>query len=521
MISRVSPLTNLGLGAADRRTLSKTVRAMQAAAARRAELDPDAAPKAPESSIVSDDETALAKRSLHAYTKQAWPYIESQPFVDNWHIGCVAEHLQAVTEGQIDKLLINIPPGFTKSLLTCVLWPTWEWGPAGHPHTRWFYSSYDQRLSTRDSVKCRTLLNSWWYQKRWGDTYSLKPDQNQKTYYETDMGGYRLATSVGGHGTGEHPDRIVCDDPHNVKEAESDVERQSTIDWWDLTMSTRGVSRKASRVVIMQRLHEADLSGHIIDQGGYVHICLPMHYEPKRMIATPLGWNDPRTKEGELLSPNLFTPAMVAELERSLGPYGAAGQLEQRPAPKAGGFFQLKWFTIVEKAPQCEAYVRAWDKAGTEGGGDWTVGELWGRKGDELYLIDVVRGQWGSGRRDDAIDLIASQDFSEYGSKVKTWFEQEPGSGGKQSAEVSKSRLSRAGYRVDYEVVTGTKEARADQLSSAASLGRVKIVKAAWNKVFLDELIVFPNGKHDDQVDAASMAFNKLSATGRRLLVAQ
>lgn len=483
---------------------------MSTASAEYLEFDPE---------LVEAAETELAERYLYEYVKQAWEYIEPFPFTDNWHIGCICEHLQAVSEGQINKLLVNIPPGFTKSLSTCVMWPTWGWGPANRPDLRWFFSSYDQKLSTRDSVKCRALISTNWYRQRWGDRYHLAPDQNQKTYYETNHGGYRMATSVGGHGTGEHPDIIVTDDPHNVKEAESDLERQSTIDWWDLTMSTRGVSRGARRVVIMQRLHEADLSGHLIEQGDYVHICLPMHYESGRMTMTPLGWGDPRKTEGELLSPHLFTPAMVADLEKSLGPYGSAGQLEQRPAPKAGGFFQSKWFTIVEAAPQCESYVRAWDKAATEGAGDWTVGELWGRKGDDLYLIDVVRGQWGSGRRDNMIDLVASQDFIDHGNRVKTWFEQEPGSGGKQSAEVSKKDLSARGYRVDFEVVTGTKEARADALASAASLGRVKIVKGAWNRAFMDELVVFPNGKHDDQVDAASMAFNKLSASKRKLLV--
>ena len=156
----------------------------------------------------------LASRSLKEYVKQAWPYIESAPYIDNWHIGGICEHLQAQSEGQIENLLINVPPGCSKSLITCVLWPTWDW--IRDPALRWFTASYDSRLSTRDAVKSRALIASDWYQGNWGDRFQISRKQDEKTYYETDAGGYRLATSTRGHGTGEHPDRIVLDDPHDV-----------------------------------------------------------------------------------------------------------------------------------------------------------------------------------------------------------------------------------------------------------------------------------------------------------------
>jgi hypothetical protein len=179
--------------------------------------------------------------------------------------------------------------------------------------------------------------------------FRLTGDQNQKTYYETNRGGYRLATSVGGHGSGEHPDRIVCDDPHNVQQAESPLERQAVLDWWDLTMSTRGVSRNARRVIIMQRLHEEDLSGHVLGQ-DCVHLCLPMRYELGRMSVTPLNWTDPRTNEGDLLCPEQFSEAAVVRMEKSLGLYGSAGQLQQRPTPRQGGMFTETYFNQRVKA---------------------------------------------------------------------------------------------------------------------------------------------------------------------------
>ncbi len=213
--------------------------------------------------------------------QQAWPIVETAEFIYNWHIQAICEHLEAVTRGEIPKLLINVPPGCSKSLLVSVFWMAWEW--VNDASVRWFFASYDQRLSTRDSVKCRALINSPWFQENWGDRFQLTGDQNQKTYYENTKGGYRLATSVGGHGTGEHPDRIVIDDPHDVRGAESDAERQSVSDWLDLTMTTRGVSRNARRVIIMQRLNASDLSGHVLAQGGWEHIMLPMRYELGRM----------------------------------------------------------------------------------------------------------------------------------------------------------------------------------------------------------------------------------------------
>src|SRR5262245_48051644 len=151
-----------------------------------------------------------ARQSLHEFVRQGWAEVEAVPFVDNWHVGALCEHLQAVTAGQIQNLLINVPPGLGKSLLTCVFWPAWEW--THDPAVRWLFASYDQRLSTRDAVRCRALLSKPWYRARCLRPFCLNGEQNQKTYYETDQGGYRLATSIGGHASGEHPDRIVCDD---------------------------------------------------------------------------------------------------------------------------------------------------------------------------------------------------------------------------------------------------------------------------------------------------------------------
>ena len=166
----------------------------------------------------------LAGRGLWEFTRQMWPWIDPAPFKDNWHIGCIAEHLEAVSAGQIRRLLINVPPRHMKSIGVSVAWPACTWNAA--PERRFLFTSYAQGLSTRDSVKCRRVIESPIYQRRWGDRFHLTGDQNTKTRFDNDRGGYRLATSVGGALTGEGGDIIVIDDPHNVRDKESEVVRR-------------------------------------------------------------------------------------------------------------------------------------------------------------------------------------------------------------------------------------------------------------------------------------------------------
>jgi hypothetical protein len=284
-----------------------------------------------------------AVRSLQEFVRQAWIIVEpSTPFVPGFHIDAIIKHIEAVTREQIRNLLINVPPRHMKSLLVSVFWPAWEW--IAHPEHRWLYGSYAASLSIRDSVKFRRLIESPWYQSRWGDRFDLSSDQNTKVRVDNSRSGYRIATSVGGSATGEGGDRIVCDDPHNVQEVESDTVRKGTLDWFDIVMSTRVNDPKTSAtVVVMQRCHQQDLSGHLLEQGGWEHLCLPAEYEgPTR--ATSIGFSDPRTAIGELLWNERFGPQEIADLKRKLGSYAAAGQLQQRPSPLGGGIFKRHWW---------------------------------------------------------------------------------------------------------------------------------------------------------------------------------
>jgi len=194
-------------------------------------------------------------------------------------------------------------------------------------------------LAIRDSIRTREIVESNWYRTRWPSTV-IKEDLNQKIKFENTSGGWRIATTPRGRGLGEHPDLILGDDVHNVRELESEAERNIVINWWDQTMGTRGIARGAARCLIAQRLHENDICGHVLRQGGYEHIMLPMNFEVDRKCVTSLGMADPRTEEGELLWPELLPESKLALVRLRLGPRGVAGQFQQRPAPRAGALFK-------------------------------------------------------------------------------------------------------------------------------------------------------------------------------------
>jgi predicted phage terminase large subunit-like protein len=304
-------------------------------------------------------EITQARDSLRAFVCAAWHVLEPMnSFVPGFHLDAICDHLQAITKRQIRHLLINVPPRHMKSLAVGVFWPAWEW--IANPHRRWLFASYAMSLSERDSNKCRSLIVSPWYQKHFGDSFQLSTDQNTKLRFENDKSGHRIATSVGGSATGEGGDRVVVDDPHNVIDRESDAERARTLIWWDETMSTRlNDPKKGSKVIVMQRIHEKDLSGHVLEQGGYTHLRLPAEFELSRRCVVRLpdfGWKDPREADGALLWQARFGKEELAELKVALGPEGYAGQFQQRPAPMGGARFRGEWFRY---------YVRTED-GGTE-----------------------------------------------------------------------------------------------------------------------------------------------------------
>jgi hypothetical protein len=290
-----------------------------------------------------------ARRSLWEFVKEAWHVVEpATPFVPGWHLQAIVEHLEAITRGEIRNLVINVPPRHMKSLAVSVFWPTWEW--IEQPWLRYIYSAYGEQLATRDALKSRRLIQSPWYQRHYGSSFRLTSDQNQKTRYDNDRTGYRIATGVGGMATGEGGDRLVLDDPHKLSDDHSDAAREFAIDFWNETMSTRGNDPETvAKVVIMQRVHERDVTGDIIEKmeaGGerYEMLVLPAEYEADRKIwPSAIGWEDPRREEGELLWPERFSREHQETLKVTLADK-YPGQQQQRPAAKGGTVFKREWW---------------------------------------------------------------------------------------------------------------------------------------------------------------------------------
>lgn len=390
-----------------------------------------------------------------------------------------------------------------KSLMVSVFWPAWEWTrDAG---LRYLCASYGAHLAIRDNRRLRSIVTSPWYRRHFG--VELASDQAAKVRFDTTEQGWRIATSIGGVGTGEHPDRIIIDDPHSAEQARSAAERETSCDWFDQTISTRK-ARGPATVIIMQRLHEGDLSGHLLARGGWRHLCLPMRYEVAGEDgALPYARDprDPRTEPGELLWPSHWPEEKVRELELDLGPYGTAGQLQQRPAPEGGGLFKREWFPIVDAAPAGARRCRGWDTAGTEGGGDWTVGTKMAEADGVVYVEDVVRVQAGPG----AVDLIIRQTAEMDGKRCAVREEQEGGSAGK--AVIAARAKALAGYDYAGVSATGDKVTRAKPFRAQCEADNVKLVRGAWNEEYLRELATFPAGAHDDQVDASSCCYNALT----------
>lgn len=256
--------------------------------------------------VLIDLDKAEAAESLVAFIRMAWAIVEpGQLYTHGWHIDAICEHLEAITDGHklddgtlYNRLLVNVPPGSMKSLITNVFWPAWEWGPCNLPHLRYVCAAHKvENLSARDSRRMRQLITSEWYQARWGEQVKLAKDQNEKLNFVNSVGGFRIATAITSL-TGIRGDRVIIDDPHSVDSAASETQRQTEVTTFLEAIPTRlNDPIRSSIVIIMQRLHEEDVSGIILDkQLGYDHLMLPMEFDPARAFPTKLGFMDPRSE---------------------------------------------------------------------------------------------------------------------------------------------------------------------------------------------------------------------------------
>lgn len=348
-------------------------------------------------SLIDLDREAVRRWGLAEFVTLAWPLVErSAPLVWSWHLDRLCQALERVSRRELRDLVVNIPPGCSKSLIVSVLWPAWHW--AHDPGHRWIAASYSDKVVLRDAERMRTLIKSEWYRARWPgvEIPSGKAQSDAVSVYRTTSGGMRYSTTVpGGQLTGEHCDTMVVDDPIDPLSADamSGLALDAVIAWWDGKASTRFRDhRRSARVLIMQRVHERDLAAHMIAQGAEV-LCLPMRFDANHPHRSPL---DPRT-DGELLVPERIPETELIKLEARLGPTRTAAQLQQRPSPAGGTIFQRGWvrryWTVL---PPGGVWSQSWDLAfKAKADSDFVCGQVWYTLGATHYLVDMVHERLG------------------------------------------------------------------------------------------------------------------------------
>lgn len=495
-------------------------------------------------------------RGLLNFIRHFWHVLEpGRDFQDGWALLAMCRYLQAVTDGKITRLLINVPPGSMKSLLVNVFWPAWEWGPAGKPSMRYVSFSYASHLTERDNQKFGDLIADPSYQELYGKRVEVRERGKRKV--SNKRTGWKFATSVGGTSTGERGDRVLLDDPHNIKESESDTVRMETVRWFKEAMSNRlNDMEKSVIIVIMQRVHEDDVAGAILtDKLPYVHLMIPMEFEPDRRTVTFLGnrlfWADPRRTADECFWPRRFPPAAVVEC-KLLGEHAFAGQYQQRPEPRGGGLFKREYWgkwdkptfpalsyvvasldgAFTEKKENDPCALTVWGCFTTESGDKAAVtltawrkhlplhknvrkrepGESWAR-----YKLETSQ-DWG------LIQWLEYECSARWGGVDKLLIENKA-NGHDVAAEMLRLfAWSKFVVRLE-DPGQNDKWARALRVQPVFAEGLIytldENMRKTWVKDLVDEMAIFPRGRYDDQVDSATQALWWMRRNGLLIMAAE
>ncbi len=487
-----------------------------------------------EGNSLIEEGVALSK-SLRAYIRQAWHVIQPEvPFIDNWHIGEMCEQLEEITAGRLRKLMIWVPPGSMKTITTSIAWPTWEW--TTRPNLRYMTCSYDMDIAIETgAVPARDLILSTWYQDRFGHVFALKVDLNKKASYANNRGGARFCAAPNAKKiTGRHVHRILLDDPNDAASAEgySDDELEKINKWHDGTLPTRFADPKKSvEVVIQQRLHESDLSGHLQDAGWRV-LCLPERYDPKH----PFVWPEDAREPDELLWPQRIGAEENAERWKALGGHRASGQLQQEPAAREGDllkrhywrYYPQEWIWAAEDGdisalPNFRMILCSWDTAFKDkSSNDPVAGGVWGIRGGDRYLLKtryermalsatktamLEMREWALERWPNAIHWTLIEKKSN-GVEIIAQFKRvvpgiaiyNPGNLDKtQRAENAEPELESGNVFICGESDAGRGQPGTDYDPQ---------LTPAWAQEVVEQCTKFPRGRNDDLVDMTTQTLN-------------
>ena len=499
--------------------------------------------------------------SLSEFVRGAWSSIDSAEYQPSWAIDAMCDHLEAVTLGHIPRLLINISPRCSKTSICSIIFPAWTWARSeisflSGPQVKFLCASYNHSLSLDSSNKSRRLLFSPWFTKHWGGRIVLQSDQNSKHQYDNTAGGSRIATSVGGSLIGLGADVVLADDLNNTQDVESEADRVKVADFWNELHSTRLNDPKRSAVIVVQqRLHENDVSGLILNSDeDFTHLMIPMRYDEQRHCVTVRlpqydddePWEDPRRVEGELMWPERFGDREVSKLESALGPFLAAGRLQQAPTPKGGGIIKrdwwqlwdeeearqygLEWTTGRKEFPSFELVVGSLDTSyGEKEENDYNALTIWGifidRKKNRRAMLMYA---WNKrlpihGKVISAMDGEAKVNFqqrqqAEFGLiewvadtckkyKVKRLLIEDKTRGRDVANEINRL-YAREGWGVELINPVKDKVTRTHSVVPLFTDGAIWAPNTKWADMVITQMALFPKSDHDDLHDSGTQFIN-------------
>ena len=472
-----------------------------------------------------------AECSLHFFVRLMWSCVEpKRRFVDGWLLRAMCQHLEAVADGRIKRLIINVPPGSMKSLLTNCFFPAWLWGPKNRPEARFFTAAYSASLTERDNERMRTLVTSPEYKARWGHLFT---PGDSKIKFTNNKTGWKIASSVEGTTTGERGDFVLIDDPNDIQKTESPITRERVRRWLNEVMPTRLTDPENSPIVlIQQRTHEEDATGTMLDQarGGdeWTYFMVPMEYDPGWVCGeTPIGWVDPRTRPGELCWPERFSREVVDSLKMRLGPYAWSGQMMQHPEPRGGAIIKRDWWKLFGppdkdpteirlRFPSFEYLIASLDCALTTKEendasalvvlGVWTVPTT-GRQ------AVMVVNCWAERLELHQLVQRVAATCDKY--RVHTLIIENKANGHSVEQEIRRM-YQRAEWSVQFTDPSklGEKIVRAHAVTHLFEEGLIWHPNTEWAEALIDECAIFPRGSHDDRVDALLQSLRYLRDHG-------
>ena len=459
-------------------------------------------------------EKKLCELSFYEFFQKAWHIVEpSIELSTNWHHKYLCDILQKEAGRIIDNkpktkdIIINIPFRSTKSLLVTVMFPVWAW--IKNPKFRFITASYSAELSIEHSTRSRDIINSEWFRARWGDLFHIKKDQNLKSRYENNFLGARRATSVGGTVTGQGGDFLIVDDPVSPQHAASEIERENANEWYRTTFYSRlNNPLTGVRIIIMQRIHDNDLSGFLLygknSRLKYQHICIPAELsddvKPKKLQS---NYDD-----NDLFWSDRFSRDILDDYKQALGSYGYAGQIMQTPTPLNSGMIKAEWLKI-DKFKMIDV--------GEQVTVDFVIDPAYtsSEKNDPSALLAYIfkNNKW------QIIDCVnVYKEFPDLVKFIQQWVQKngysnrsriyvEPKASGKSIVQTLKKETG-LNVRED-KPPSKDKVARVQDISASLESGRVSLLNGKWNEEFVQQLVKFPSAKHDDMVDCLVMAVNK------------